>query len=73
MKEVMLETVSEGRCVQVLHVGPYSAETETIHAMWAFAKQQGLSLNGRHHEIYLNDPSRTPPDKLKTILRQPVK
>ena len=71
--EVKLETVAEGRCVQVLHIGPYSEETKTIAAMRAFAKSKGLAANGPHHEIYLSDPNRVAPDKLRTILRQPVK
>ncbi|MCH7592764.1 MAG: GyrI-like domain-containing protein [Planctomycetes bacterium] len=71
--DVKLETLKEGRCIQVLHVGPYSTEPETIAAMKALAKEKGLTLRGEHHEIYLSDPNTTPPDKLKTILRQPVK
>lgn len=71
--DVKLETLSEGRCIQVLHVGPYSTEPETIATMKALAKKKGLTLRGEHHEIYLGDPNTTPPDKLKTILRQPVK
>lgn len=70
---VKLESVTEGRCVQMLHVGPYAEENRTIGAMNAFAEQQGLALHGRHHEIYLSDPRRIPPEKLKTILRIPVR
>jgi hypothetical protein len=69
---VTLETLDEGKCVQVLHVGPYTAEQSTIARMRAFAKQQGLSFKGRHHEIYLSDPRRIEAEKLRTILRQPV-
>ena len=69
---VTLETLDEGKCVQVLHIGPYTAEQPTIAKMRAFAKQQGLSFKGRHHEIYLSDPRRVEADKLRTILRQPV-
>ncbi len=71
--QVKLESVTEGLCVQMLHVGPYQDEGRTIGAMNAFAEQQGLTLHGRHHEIYLSDPRRVPPEKLKTILRMPVK
>lgn len=67
------ETLDEGLCVQVLHVGPYDAEEETIAAMEAFAKEQGLVFTGRHHELYLSDPRRVPPERLKTILRRPVR
>ena len=71
--EVRLETISEGRCVQMLHVGPYSTETETIDQMTAAMKENGLTRNGVHHEIYLSDPNKTAPEKMRTILRLPVK
>jgi hypothetical protein len=71
-ERVRLEQLEEGDCVQVLHVGPYSAETATIAAMHAFAAAQGRELRGRHHEIYLSDPRRVPPERLRTIIRQPV-
>jgi len=69
---VKLETLDEGQCVQVLHVGSYSKEGETISQMIALAGQNGLSFRGRHHEIYLSDPRRVPPERLRTILRLPV-
>jgi hypothetical protein len=72
VKEVRLETIEEGRCVQMLHVGPYDREGETIAKMLAFAEKQGLQRHGLHHEIYLSDPRRVPPERLKTILRLPV-
>lgn len=70
---VQIESLSEGRCVQMLHVGPYENESETVTVMKDFAADQGLELHGRHHEIYLSDPRRVPPDRLKTILRIPVR
>ncbi len=70
---VKLERIAEGKCVQMLHVGPYSAEGPTLEAMLAFAKERGVRFTGRHHEIYLSDPRRTKREKLKTILRHPVK
>ncbi len=70
---VKLETIREGRCVQALHVGPYRQEHTTLDAMQAFAAQQGLSFSGRHHEIYLSDPRRVKPERLRTILRHPVR
>ena len=73
VREVKLETISEGRCVQMLHVGPYDKEGETVEAMKAFAAEQGFEFDGRHHEIYLSDPRRVPPERLKTILRHPVR
>ncbi len=71
--EVKLESLAEGTCVQMLHVGPYDQEGETVSKMAAFAAEQGYELHGRHHEIYLSDPRRVPPEKLKTILRVPVR
>jgi hypothetical protein len=63
----------EGRCVQMLHVGPYAEEQRTIDAMEAFRREQGLEPDGLHHEIYLSDPRRVPPERLRTILRVPVR
>jgi len=69
-----LERYDEGLSVQILHVGPYSAEAPTIARLHqAFLPENGLVENGYHHEIYLGDPRRTAPEKLKTILRQPVR
>ncbi len=59
--------------VQKLHVGPYEDEPETVAEMRAFAEQQGLAFAGRHHEIYLSDPRRVEPARLRTILRMPVR
>jgi len=70
---VRLETLAEGRCVQMLHVGPYMDEGPALDAMLAFAKGRGLRFTGKHHEIYLNDPGRVKPEKLRTILRHPVR
>ncbi len=72
LEKLRLEIYDEGRAAQILHVGPYSAETATIDRLHAFIKEQGFHLCGKHHEIYLSDPRRTPPEKLKTILRQPI-
>ena len=69
---VVLETIDEGLCVQMLHVGPYDKEGETTRTMNAFVEAQGLVLHGLHHEIYLSDPRRVPPERLRTILRHPV-
>jgi hypothetical protein len=62
----------EGRSAQVMHVGPYSAEAPTIERLHAFIAAQGLQPRGAHHEIYLGDPRRAAPERLKTIIRQPV-
>jgi hypothetical protein len=73
VKEVKIETFHEGECVQMLHVGPYDKECESIAIMRQFAEAAGLMLAGPHHEIYLSDPRRVPPERLKTILRQPMR
>jgi hypothetical protein len=70
--EVRFERYAEGRCAQVLHVGPYSAEGPTIATLHAFISGHGYVLSGKHHEIYLGDPRRSAPEKLRTIVRQPV-
>ncbi len=72
VKEVHLKAVQEGLCVQALHIGPYDKATETLDTMEAFAKENGLKPYGLRHEIYLSDPNREPPEKLRTILRLPV-
>ncbi len=70
---VTIETIDEGTCVQMLHVGPYATEAETIKQMSEFAFANKLSFTGAHHEIYLSDPRRVPPERLRTLLRHPVK
>ncbi|HTL58982.1 MAG TPA: GyrI-like domain-containing protein [Candidatus Limnocylindrales bacterium] len=72
IKDVRLETIDEGACVQMLHVGPYEKECETIALMQRFAEANALKITGPHHEIYLSDPRRVPPERLKTLLRQPA-
>ncbi len=66
------ESFHEGYSAQIMHVGPYSAEGPTIQRLHEFIKAGGRSPRGKHHEIYLSDPRRTAPDKLKTVIRQPV-
>ncbi|MFD1049868.1 GyrI-like domain-containing protein, partial [Kibdelosporangium lantanae] len=71
--KVRLLTLVEGTCVQILHVGSYDAETPILDRLHNhYMPENGLTFNGDHHEIYLSDPRRTRPEKLKTILRQPV-
>lgn len=70
--QLRLEPFQEGLCVQTMHVGPYDAEPATIEKMDAYAHEQGYQMHGKHHEIYLGNPLRADPDKLKTILRHPV-
>jgi hypothetical protein len=71
---VALSTLSEGRCVQALHRGPYDREPETIAAMDALMEREGLIMNGRHHEIYLTAVTEeVAPEEIETILRHPVR
>ena len=69
-----LERFAEGKAVQIMHIGPYSAEGPTIARLHGeFLPANGLVENGHHHEIYLGDPRKTAPEKLRTVLRQPVR
>ncbi len=61
----------EGRVAQILHIGPYNNERLTIERLHAYIRERGGILHGKHHEIYVGDPRRTAPEKLKTIIRQP--
>jgi hypothetical protein len=70
--KLRFESYEEGRCVQIMYIGPYAAEAPTIARLHEFAKEKGYSLRGKHHEIYLGDPRRTAPEKLRTVIRQPV-
>lgn len=72
-ERVRVETFSEGRAAEVLHVGPYEDEEPTIAALLRFITQDnGMAIRGTHHEIYLDDPRTCPGDQLRTIIRQPV-
>jgi hypothetical protein len=74
LSKVRQRSLREGLSVQILHVGPYDAEGPTLARMHGeFMAQHGLAFNGKHHEIYLSDARRSSPEKLRTILRQPVK
>ncbi len=71
-----LDTFEEGLCVQTMHIGPYATELETLAKMQVFMEENGyqdlVGRGGKHHEIYLGDPRRAAPEKLKTVLRHPV-
>jgi hypothetical protein len=69
---VRLGVLDEGRVAQLLHVGPYAAERPSIERLHAAIEHAGLRPRGAHHEIYLGDPTRAAPEKLRTILRHPV-
>lgn len=71
--QVRFETLNEGLCVQTLHIGSYDDEAAVLAEMHgSFIPESGLTMRGTHHEIYLSDPRKTAPEKLRTILRQPV-
>lgn len=74
LDKLRFASYEEGQAAQVMYVGPYSSEGPTIQGLHEFIKEQGGTLddnNKHHHEIYLGDPRRTAPEKLKTIIRQP--
>ena len=67
------EIYEEGLSAQIMHMGPYAEEGPTIAKLHDFFQGKGYNFNGRHHEIYLGDPRKCKPEKLRTILRQPIK
>ena len=73
INEIKFEKMTEGKCVQIMHVGPYSIEPESLAKMRKLMEEKNLVENGLHHEIYLSDPRRVPEERMKTILRQAVK
>ena len=76
LSKLRLGHFEEGLCVQMMHIGPYATEPATIERMRAFALEHGyrdnVGPNGKHHEIYLGDPRKSNPAKLKTMLRHPL-
>lgn len=66
------ESWEEGMAAQILHIGPYGAEWPTVERLHRAIADAGLHPCGWHHEIYISDPNRTAPDRLKTVIRQPV-
>lgn len=68
-----LETFHEGPSIQAMHLGPYATEPETVARLIAFGDENSYAAHGRHHEIYINDPFKTAPERLKTVLRHPVR
>jgi hypothetical protein len=71
--KVRFECVHEGKAAQIMHIGPFAAEAANIQKIHAAIKNSGHELSGKHHEIYLNNPATTASEKLKTVLRQPMK
>ncbi len=66
------EAYHEGLSAQIMHIGPYSEEAPKIKMLHDFIRENGYALQGKHHEIYLSDPRRSAPEKMKTIIRQPM-
>lgn len=72
VKGLRCESWEEGRVAQLMHIGPYDAEQPTTERLHDGIAEAGLRPHGRHHEIYVSDPNRTAPERLKTVIRQPV-
>jgi hypothetical protein len=73
LPKMRFERFPEGLSVQTMHIGPYSAEKSTVEKIHRFIKENGYETNGKHHGIYLSDPRKSAPEKMKTVLRQPIK
>jgi hypothetical protein len=72
LEKARFEAFREGRSAQIMHIGPYSAERPTVAALHEFIDKNGMKPRGKHHEIYLGDPRKADPAKLKTVIRQAV-
>jgi len=72
LSKIRFETFAEGLAVQILYIGAYENEAPTIARMHAYIKTNGYATNGKHHEIYLGDPRKTSPERLQTVIRQPI-
>ena len=75
LAKMRLEGFHEGLSAQIMHIGPFSAEGPTIAKLHAFIKEHGYTFNGteqKHHEIYMSDPRRAAPEKLRIVIRQPM-
>ncbi|MNS44312.1 Bacterial transcription activator, effector binding domain [compost metagenome] len=72
-KTIEFFEMEEGKVIQILHIGPFETEPQTLKKIQEFSTENNLLQNGLHHEIYLSDFRKTAPEKLKTILREPVK
>jgi len=73
LSKVRFESFTEGKSAQIMHIGPYSAEGPNIQKLHHKIVEIGGKLSGKHHEIYLSDPRRVTPDKMKTVVRQPYR
>ena len=73
LAKLRFEEFQEGVSVQIMHLGPFSEEKASIERMHSFIRQNGYVPSGKHHEIYLSNPQKVAPEKMKTVLRQPIK
>lgn len=73
IEKLYFKTFDEGLCAQIMHVGPYSEEAPTIDKLHAYISDNGYTFNGEHHELYIGDPRRTAAEKLKTVIRHPIR
>jgi hypothetical protein len=73
LPKMRFESFTEGLVAQIMYIGPYKDEGPTIARLHAFIHEQGNELSGKHHEIYMGDPRRSAPEKLKTVIRQPIR
>ena len=72
LSKLRFETYHEGPSAQIIHIGPYDEEGPAVEQIRSFIRESGRRPHRKHHEIYLSDPRRTAPEKLKTIIRQPM-
>ena len=72
LSKLRFESYHEGKSAQIMHIGPFADEGPTIEKIHQFIEDNGYALTGKHHEIYLSDFRRAAPEKLKTVIRQPV-
>ena len=72
LKKVVFKEFEEGLSAEIMHIGPWAAERPTIEKVHKYILDSGHNLRGRHHEIYMSDPRRAKPEKLKTVVRQPM-
>ena len=73
LSKIRFENFYEGNSAQIMHLGQFADEGPTIKNLHEFIKESGYKLRGKHHEIYLSDPRRATPAKMKTIIRQQIK
>lgn len=73
LPKLRFESYDEGLCAQIMYIGPYTDEGPTIAGLHGYIEAEGYHLHGKHHEIYISDMRRTAPEKLKTVIRQPMR